>query len=243
MPPCTGLKADMLLSLRDVTRTVQLQDGSDLTILTGVDLDVAAGEYVSIVGRSGTGKTTLLNILGLLDEPTSGSYTLNGADVVRMRERRRTRLRGNTFGFVFQQFNLLPGRNAVDNVIAPLLYATGMQFYRRGAIARDYLGRVGLGDRTESMPQQLSGGEQQRVAIARALVRGPKVILCDEPTGALDVHTGAMVMDLLQEVAAASNAALVVITHDPAIAARAHTHYELSDGRLHPVRFETEVPA
>lgn len=233
-----------LLSLRGVTRTVLLADGSPLHILRGVNLDVAAGEYVSIVGRSGTGKTTLLNILGMLDHASSGSYHLNERDVSRMGERRRTRLRGNTFGFVFQQFNLLPGRTALDNVIAPLIYGKGRQFWQRTAIAREGLKRVGLSDREGSMPQQLSGGEQQRTAIARALVRGPKVILCDEPTGALDVETGAHIMSTLRDVARENDSALIVITHDLAIASRADTHYSLSDGVLHRVSIErrTGVP-
>lgn len=223
-----------MISLRDVTRSVTLADGSPLHILTGINLDVAAGEYVSIVGRSGTGKSTLLNILGLLDQPTSGSYELFDKDTRRMGERRRTTLRGSTFGFVFQQFNLLPRRTALDNVIAPLLYASGQQFWQRRSIAKAGLERLGLGDRLESTPAHLSGGEQQRVAIARALARSPKVILCDEPTGALDVETGSHIMETLHEVARAENAALIVITHDPAIAARADTCYSLADGKLHP---------
>lgn len=223
----------MMISLRDIARTVTLADGSPLHILRGVNLDVEAGEYVSIVGRSGTGKTTLLNILGMLDKPTSGVYELDGADVQRMGESRRTRLRGKNFGFVFQQFNLLPKRTAHDNVIAPLMYARGTQFWRRRSIARDVLERLGLGERLDSTPQHLSGGEQQRVAIARALVRSPKVILCDEPTGALDVETGSLIMDTLRDVARSQDAALIVITHDLAIAARADTVYTLADGVLH----------
>ncbi len=223
----------MMISLRGITRAVTLADGSPLEILKGVDLDVDAGEYVSIVGRSGTGKTTLLNILGMLDKSSAGTYELDGKNVMKMGESRRTRLRGSTFGFVFQQFNLLPKRTAHDNVIAPLMYAHGAQFWRRKSIARDVLERLGLGERLESTPQHLSGGEQQRVAIARALVRSPKVILCDEPTGALDVETGTLIMDTLRDAARASNAALIVITHDLAIAARADVIYTLADGVLH----------
>lgn len=223
----------MMISLRDITRTVTLADGSPLHILKGVNLEVDGGEYVSIVGRSGTGKTTLLNILGMLDKPTSGVYEFEGKNVVKMGERRRTKLRGNNFGFVFQQFNLLPKRTAHDNVVAPLMYAKGMQFWQRNTLAREGLERLGLGERLDSMQQHLSGGEQQRVAIARALVRQPNVILCDEPTGALDVETGAHIMDTLRQVAQEQNAALIVITHDLAIAARADTTYTLADGVLH----------
>nr|NLD39659.1 ATP-binding cassette domain-containing protein [Actinomycetales bacterium] len=148
------------------------------------------------------------------------------------------RARGRGFGFVFQQFNLLPGRDALENATAPLLYASGSKFWNRTQIAREILERVGLGERLESMPTQLSGGEQQRVAIARALVRRPRVILCDEPTGALDVDTGNEIMTMLQTVAAETDAALVVITHDLAIAAKAHSHYQLADGVLHPIQVE-----
>jgi len=210
-----------LVCLRDVTRTVTLPDGEDLHILRGVNLDVAAGEHVSIVGRSGTGKSTMLNIIGLLDTPTSGSYELDGVDTTRLGEGRRARMRGEDFGFVFQQFNIFAARTAAENVEVPLLYAAGTQLLRRRSIALDMLERVGLADRADSYPGEMSGGEQQRIAIARALVRRPRVILADEPTGALDPDTGRVVMALLEEVARESNSALIVITHDMAVAARA----------------------
>lgn len=232
-----------LIQLRGVTRTVLLGDGSPLHILRGVNLDVQAGEYVSIVGRSGTGKTTLLNILGLLDTPTGGEYFINGVPVRQMSERRRTLARGKGFGFVFQHFNLLPGRTALENTTAPLMYADGTKFWRRSAIATDLLTRVGLGERLDSLPTQLSGGEAQRVAIARALVRDPRIILCDEPTGALDVDSGNDIMNMLRDVAADLGAALIVITHDLAIASRADTHYSLSDGVLHRVQISPRESA
>ena len=224
-----------LVHLRDVTRTVALPDGEDLHILRGVNLDVAAGEHVSIVGRSGTGKSTMLNIIGLLDAPTSGTYELDGVDTTRLGEGRRARMRGEDFGFVFQQFNIFAARTAAENVEVPLLYASGMQLLCRRSIAFDMLERVGLADRADSHPGEMSGGEQQRIAIARALVRRPRVILADEPTGALDPDTGRVVMALLEEVARESNAALIVITHDMAVAARAQRAYELYDGTLHEV--------
>ena len=224
-----------LVCLRDVTRTVTLPDGEDLHILRGVNLDVAEGEHVSIVGRSGTGKSTMLNIIGLLDAPTSGIYELDGVDTTRLGEGRRARMRGEDFGFVFQQFNIFSARTAAENVEVPLLYAPGPQLLRRRSIALDMLERVGLGERADSYPGEMSGGEQQRIAIARALVRRPRVILADEPTGALDPDTGRVVMALLEEVARESNAALIVITHDMAVAARAQRAYELYDGTLHEV--------
>lgn len=222
-----------MLELSSVTRTVQLPNGADLEILKGVDLVVEPGEHISIVGQSGTGKSTLLNIIGLLDLPDTGTYLLDEQDVARLGESDRAALRGRSFGFVFQQFNLFPNRDAVTNVEVPLLYGTGSTLLRRRALAADMLERVGLGNRLDAMPNQLSGGEQQRVAIARALVRKPRFILADEPTGALDLSTGKMVMDLLEEVAAETGAALIVISHDPQVAARAQRTHEISDGVLH----------
>jgi len=221
-----------LLELQGVTRTVELAEGAPLHILRGVDLEVEVGDHVSIVGRSGSGKSTLLNILGLLDEPTSGMLVFDGIPLERMRAGERDRRRGRDVGFIFQQFNLLPGRTALDNVMTPLLYATGRAFWRRTTLAAQMLERVGLGERFDALPSQLSGGEQQRVAIARALVRGPRLILADEPTGALDVETGATVMALLDEVAEASGAALITITHDVNVAALARRHYRLDSGVL-----------
>ncbi len=221
-----------LLHLSAVTRTVQLIDAPPLTILSGVDLVVDAGDRVSIVGRSGSGKTTLLNLLGLLDNPTSGTMLFEDRSVQSLTSGARDRLRGREVGFIFQQFNLLPGRTALENVMTPLLYADGRQFWQRARIATEMLERVGLGDRLGSLPDRLSGGEQQRVAIARSLVRGPRLILADEPTGALDLETGETVMDLIDEVATESGAALVTITHDPAIAARAARHFRLDHGVL-----------
>lgn len=225
-----------LLRLDGVTRTVELVDAPPLTILSGVDLEVSVGDRVSIVGRSGSGKSTLLNLLGLLDNPTSGTMLFGDRPVQSFSARERDRVRGRDVGFIFQQFNLLQGRTALENVMTPLLYADGTQFWKRSRIAAAMLERVGLGHRMTAMPDKLSGGEQQRVAIARSLVRGPKVILADEPTGALDLETGASVMDLLDEVATDSGAALVTITHDPAIAARAERHLRLDHGVLTTVR-------
>ena len=223
-----------LVRLDDVTKSVTLADDSTLEILRGVSLEVGAGDHVSIVGRSGSGKSTLLNILGMLDAPTTGTVAFEGAEVRRMRSGRLDRLRGNNVGFVFQQFNLLPGRTALDNVMMPLGHARGRMFWNRRQIAADMLERVGLGHRIDQLADRLSGGEQQRVAIARALVRRPVLILADEPTGALDIDTGASVMSLLDEVATETEAALVTITHDLHVAARARRHYRLDAGLLAP---------
>ncbi|KRA22516.1 ABC transporter ATP-binding protein [Microbacterium sp. Root61] len=221
-----------LLSLEGVAKSVLLPDDTTLDILTGIDLSVDGGDHVSIVGRSGSGKTTLLNILGLLDDPTGGTVLFEGKNAKDLGGGARDRARGRDIGFVFQQFNLLAGRTALENVVMPLMYSRGRTFWNRTAIATAMLERVGLGHRLNSKPDRLSGGEQQRVAIARALVRRPRIILADEPTGALDVETGGVVMELLDEVATESGAALITITHDLHVAARARRHYRLDAGVL-----------
>jgi len=219
-----------LVSVRGLRKSVELPDGSPLEILRGVDLEVDAGTRVAIVGRSGSGKSTLLNVLGLLDTPTEGVHEFDGVDVGRAGSLRRDRIRGDEVGFVFQQFNLLQGRTAIENVEVPLLYATGRAFWHRRRLALEMLDRVGLADRGDTQPHRLSGGEQQRVAIARALVRQPRLILADEPTGALDVDTGRAVMELLETVAAETGAALMTITHDAAVAARADVVHRIDHG-------------
>jgi putative ABC transport system ATP-binding protein len=232
-----------LVRLEAVTRTVVLPDDTDLHILTGVDLLVREGDHIGIVGRSGTGKSTLLNLLGLLDRPTSGTLTWSGRDASRLRAREAARIRGRDLGFVFQQFNLLPGRTAIENVMAPLMYASGREFWQRRRLAGEMLDRVGLAERADSMPQNLSGGEQQRVAIARALVRSPRVVLADEPTGALDLETGQAVMSLLDAATLESGAALITITHDTNVAAMARERFRLEGGRLHALADLTDVVA
>jgi len=223
------------VELEGVTRSIDLPDGGRLDILKGVDLSVEIGDHVSIVGRSGSGKSTLLNLLGLVDTPTSGRLEFDGTPLDKLGSGERDRRRGRDVGFIFQQFNLLPGRTALENVMTPLLYAEGQQFWDRQQLASEMLDRVGLGGRLKSTPDQLSGGEQQRVAIARALVRGPRLILADEPTGALDVETGATVMQLLDAAAEQAGAALITITHDPSVAALARRHYRLDNGVLHRI--------
>ena len=221
-----------LVRLEGVSKLVLLPDDSRLDILRGIDLAVAAGDHVAIVGRSGSGKSTLLNLMGMLDRPSEGAVWFRGEPVRKMRRGKLDRLRGRNVGFVFQQFNLLAGRTALENVEMPLGYASGREFWRRRRTASEMLERVGLGHRLESTPEQMSGGEQQRVAIARALVRRPALILADEPTGALDVETGATVMELLDDIASEADAALVTITHDLHVAARARRHYRLDGGVL-----------
>jgi len=230
-----------LVRLEGVAKHVILPDDSRLDILRDIELAIAAGDHVAIVGRSGSGKSTLLNLMGMLDRPSEGAVWFRGEPVRKMRRGKLDKLRGRNVGFVFQQFNLLAGRTALENVEMPLGYASGRSFWNRRRTATAMLERVGLGHRIDSTPEQLSGGEQQRVAIARALVRRPALILADEPTGALDVETGGSVMALLDEIASEADAALVTITHDLHVAARARRHYRLEAGVLTP--FDLSAPA
>ena len=204
--------------------------GGRLEVLKGLDLHIRPGESVAIMGSSGSGKSTLLNVLGLLDGFDEGSYLLADQDMKDLPEVSSAGIRSRTLGFVFQSFNLLETKDAIENVALPLYYQQ-VRRAERMAQARAMLERVGLGDRGDHRPSQLSGGQKQRVAIARALVSNPKVILADEPTGALDTATSHEIMDLLDEVQK-SGITLVVVTHEPDIAARMQRTIYLRDGRI-----------
>ncbi len=216
------------MQLVDVTK--DYPGSPPLRVLHGVSLVVGAGELVSVVGASGSGKTTMLSIMGTLDDPTSGVVLIDGTDVAALRESDRAALRARRIGFVFQQFFLLPALSAQENVALGLLYS-GVPSRERARRAADALDRVGLGHRIEHRPGQLSGGEQQRVAIARALVRDPGVLFADEPTGSLDSTTGESILELLTAVAG-SGTAVVIITHDASIAARTERQVRVHDGRI-----------
>jgi putative ABC transport system ATP-binding protein len=219
-----------LIALEDV-RKVYETGTVPVHALRGVSLTIQSGELVAIVGASGSGKSTLMNLLGCLDQPTSGSYRFEGVEVGRLSRRALAQLRNRKLGFVFQGFNLLPRHNALANVELPLLYA-GVSARQRRARAREVLALLGLADRADHLPSQLSGGQQQRVAIARAMVNRPQVILADEPTGNLDSQTGAEVLAEFQRLNREHGQTILLVTHDPAIAAVARRRVTVRDGRI-----------
>ena len=225
------MAAPVLIELREVRKRFGGRDGvPEVEILHGIDLRIRAGEYVAIVGASGSGKTTLMNILGCLDRPSSGEYLFQGEAVSGLDDDALAALRREVFGFVFQGYHLIGTSSALDNVAMPARYA-GVSEQARHERAAALLSRLGLAERLQYLPHQLSGGQQQRVSIARALVNGGRVILADEPTGALDSTSGEQVMQQLDELAAAGHT-LILITHDPAVAARARRIISMADGRI-----------
>jgi putative ABC transport system ATP-binding protein len=218
-----------LIRVRAVERSYSLE-GVSVPALRGVSFEIAAGEYVAITGRSGCGKSTLLNVLGALDTPDRGSVEVAGTDLATLDDRAATRFRLKTIGFVFQRFYLMPMLSALENVALPMAEA-GVGTRARDERAAALLARVGLAGRERHRPTQLSGGEQQRVAIARALANAPQVILADEPTGELDAHTGAEMIELFDSLHR-DGVTLVVVTHDDALAAAARRRIVLRDGQV-----------
>lgn len=219
----------MILELNGIYKDY-LQGKMVVPVLKDINLSVEEGEYIAIMGPSGSGKTTLMNMIGCLDVPTKGTYLLMGEDISKAGENKMAQIRNQSIGFVFQQFNLLPKLSALDNVALPLLYG-GVSKSERRERAKAALEKVGLGDRLAFRPNQLSGGQCQRVAIARAIVGNPKLLLADEPTGALDSKSGEQVMELFQRLND-EGATIVMITHEQEIADYAKTLYHIRDGVL-----------
>ena len=217
-----------IIHVIDVSKTYYLGD-EVVNALDGISLEVRAGEFVAIMGASGSGKSTLMNIIGCLDQPTSGTYQLDGVDVSSMSDDELSAVRSRYLGFVFQNYNLLPRMRAVEQVMMPLVYQRGLD---REARAIEVLERVGLGSRLHHRPTEMSGGQQQRVAIARALVTNPSVLLADEPTGNLDSHVSGEILALLQEFNEELGVTILMVTHEPDVAQAATRIVQIGDGRV-----------
>jgi putative ABC transport system ATP-binding protein len=219
-----------VIDVKDITKTYKMGD-IEVNALNGVTLQIYPGELVAIMGPSGSGKSTLMNIIGCLDQPTSGTYRLDGADTEQMKDNQLAEVRNKKIGFVFQSFNLLRRTSAIDNVEQPMIYA-GVSGKERHTRAKAALDLVGLGDRIKHHSNELSGGQQQRVAIARSLVNNPAIILADEPTGNLDSKSGAEIMCTFQKLNEERGITVIFVTHDPRIAEHCKRIIRIADGEI-----------
>jgi len=233
------LTAAKLISMSGVTKTYVMGDQT-IHALKNIQIDIESNDYVAFIGSSGSGKSTMMNIMGCLDQPTSGSYILNQRDVSTLSEDDLAQIRNEEIGFIFQSFNLLSRTTALRNVMQPLIYR-GIPFKQRRQMALDALSRVGLGERSDHLPNQLSGGQRQRVAIARALVTTPSILLADEPTGNLDSDTSRNIMALFDELHA-DGQTIIVVTHEDNIAAHCKRVIELLDGQVKSDTTQYEEP-
>lgn len=222
-------EAAPVIVIKDMTKVYQM-GVHEVRALNGVSVEIDAGEFVAIMGPSGSGKSTMMNMLGALDQPTSGTYLLDGIDISALSDDQLADIRNRKIGFVFQFFNLLPKLNVLQNVELPMLYS-GVGGRERRERALTALQAVGMDNRARHRPSQLSGGQQQRAAIARALVNNPKIIFADEPTGNLDSHTGTMILSLFHQLSAAGRT-IILVTHDPEIAAVTPRRIEIRDGKI-----------
>ena len=222
--------AEPLIELKNIYKIYHMGD-EEVRASDGVSLSIDRGEFVAIVGKSGSGKSTLMNIIGALDVPTEGEYILGGEDVSEMSDDQLAQIRNKMIGFIFQQYNLLPKLNLLENVELPLLYA-GVPVQERKERALKSLAKVGLEEKWKNLPNQLSGGQQQRVSIARALAKNPKLLLCDEPTGALDYQTGKAILKLLQDMCRERRMTVIVITHNSALTPMADRVIKIKNGKV-----------
>lgn len=225
---------DIIIELKDVWKIYRMGE-VEVPALRGVSLKIKRGDFVAIIGASGSGKSTMMNLVGCLDTPTKGEIYLKGKNICEFEESDLASLRGKTIGFVFQQYNLIPTMTALENVVLPLeLQETDDRVAEKKA--KECLEKVGLGDKMHNLPSQLSGGQQQRVSIARSLANDPEIILADEPTGAIDSVTGKEVIDMLRRLCLDEKKTLIMVTHDLNLASYAHSHVELKDGKIITVK-------
>lgn len=225
------MQDNKIIQMKNIVKRFFIGCPNELQVLNHINLEVHTGEFVAIVGASGSGKSTLMNIVGALDRPTGGEYYLDGVDVNSVDDNKLSAIRNSKVGFVFQTFNLVPRTTALKNVELPMLYA-GVSRPQRAERAKELLRLVGMGDRMDHMPNELSGGEKQRVAIARAMANNPAVILADEPTGALDSVTGRMVMDIFHSLHRESGKTILLITHSSELAEETQRIVTIKDGRI-----------
>jgi putative ABC transport system ATP-binding protein len=223
--------AKTIIQMENIIKRFYIGTENELEVLHGLTFNVKEGEFVSVVGQSGSGKSTLMNIIGALDRATFGNYILDGVDIAKMKDKQLSLIRNKSIGFVFQTFNLISRTNALKNVELPLMYA-GVPQRERTERAKELLELVEMTDRSNHQPNELSGGQKQRVAIARAMVNDPAIILADEPTGALDSKTGRLVMDIFHKLHRENGKTIVLITHNPELAAETDRIITLSDGSI-----------
>lgn len=221
-----------MIHLKDINKTYH--NGAPLYVLKGINLDIEKGEFVSIMGASGSGKSTLLNILGILDNYDTGEYTLNGVLIKDLSETKAAEYRNRMIGFIFQSFNLISFKNAMENVALPLYYQ-GVSRKKRNELAMEYLDKLGLKEWAHHMPNELSGGQKQRVAIARALISKPEIILADEPTGALDSKTSVEVMNILKELHEKEGLTIIIVTHESGVANQTNKIIHIKDGIIEKI--------